>query len=60
MSVLIAAVGQVMGIGRSRGHRMRSYDCATADEHTAVVEWARDLQSSNANDITITLSKLLY
>ena len=37
MSVLIAAVGQVMGIGRSRGHRMRSYDCAKADEHTAVV-----------------------
>ena len=57
MCVLIAAVGKVMGIGCSRGHRMPSYDCATADEHTAthtaVVERATDLQSNNANDNTL-------
>jgi hypothetical protein len=49
MSVLIAAVGKVMGIGRSRGYRMPSYDCATADEHTAMVEWASNLLSISAN-----------
>ena len=57
MSVLIAAVGKVMGIGCSRGHLMPSYGCATADEHTAihtaVVERASNLQSNNANDNTL-------
>ena len=53
MCVLIAAVGKVMGIGRGRGYRMPSYDCATTDEHTAMVEWASNLQSSNANDNSV-------